>query len=283
MAKSGEPGSAPADPQARPRLIRTYFESRYGQLHVHHALPPGGGFDEATPLLCFHQSPMSGRVFRPFLELMARDRSVYAPDTPGFGESDGPAGEPGIADYAAAMLDFIDTMRFRSIDLLGYHTGSLIATELALARPARVRRLVLVAVPVLDAAERAEFRARPWPLPLAEDGSHLMTEWQRSLQWRGPGVTLDMLARGFAEKLRNGPQAWRGANAVMNYPVRERLAQVVQPTLVLRPKDDLWEPTARARGLLRDARFVDLPDYGHGLFEVAPGAVVDAIGDFLAG
>lgn len=276
--------STPKAPVATaPRMRRAYFETRFGQLHVHGAMPIGGGFDEATTLLCFHQSPMSGRVFRPFLGLMGRDRSAYAPDTPGFGESDPPASKPSIADYAGAMLDFLDQMRFRKVDLLGYHTGSLIAAEVALARPELVRRIVMVAVPVLTDEERAAFRQSPWPLPPAEDGSHLMKEWQFSQKWRGPGVTLEQLSRGFAEKLRNGPQAWWGASAVMDYPARERLAQLKAPVLVLRPKDDLWEATARAGKLLREARVVDLPQYGHGLFEVAPQAVVDATAEFLKG
>ena len=268
---------------AGPRISRTYFECRYGQLHVHHAIPPGGGFDEATTLICLHQSPMSARVFRRFIELAGVDRSVYAPDTPGFGESDPPMSAPAIADYAAAIVDFLDNMRFRKVDLLGYHTGSLIAAEIAITRPELVRRLVLVAVPVLTDAEKDAFRRTPWPVPVAEDGSHLAAEWQRSLQWRGPGVTLEAVARGFAEKLRNGPQAWWGASAVMDWPARERLALLKQPVLVLRPKDDLFEATLRAKGVLRDARFVDLPQYGHGLFDVAPQAVVEASAEFLRG
>jgi pimeloyl-ACP methyl ester carboxylesterase len=250
---------------------------------MHHAIPSGGGFDEATTLLCFHQSPMSGRVFRRFLPIAGIDRCVYAPDTPGYGESDAPPSAPSIADYAGAMLDFLDSMRFRQVDLLGYHTGSAIAAELAIARPALVRRLVLVAVPVLEEAEREAFRRQPWPTPIAEDGSHLLREWQRSQQWRGPGVTLEQLAGSFAEKLRNGPNAWWGANAVMNWPARKRLRLVRQPVLALRPRDDLWEATARARGLLPDARFVDLPDFGFGVFEVAPEAIAGQISAFLGG
>lgn len=266
-----------------PRMRRAYFETRFGQLHVRGAMPAGGGFDEATTLVCFHQSPMSGRVFHGFLERAGVDRSVYAPDTPGFGESDPPASKPSIADYAGAMLDFLDTMRFRKVDLLGYHTGSLIATEVALARPDVVRRIVMVAVPLLSDEERAAFRKAPWPVPLAEDGSHLATEWAFSQKWRGPGVTLEQLARGYAEKLRNGPQAWWGASAAMDYPARERLALLQQPVLGLRPKDDLWEATARAKGVIRDLRLVDLPQYGHGLFDVAPQVVLEASADFLKG
>src|SRR6185437_5388989 len=42
----GTPTQLPV-PAARAR--RGYFECRYGQLHVHHAMPPGGGFEEGTP------------------------------------------------------------------------------------------------------------------------------------------------------------------------------------------------------------------------------------------
>ena len=267
----------------QPRQGRAYFECRYGQLHVHNTMPPGGGFDEGAPLLCLHQSPASGRVFKQFTRLMGGTRSVYCPDTPGFGESDAPPDLPSIADYAAAIGDFLDTMRLRQVDILGYHTGTAIATELALARPKVVRRLVLVAVPALTTAAREAFKQSPWPVQPKEDGSHLATEWQRSVQWRGPGVTLELLAQSFAEKLYNGEAAWWGANAVMNWPADERLPLIKQPTLVLRPKDDLWDATARAQQLLRGARCVDLPDYGHGLFEVAPEVVATEVATFLSG
>jgi pimeloyl-ACP methyl ester carboxylesterase len=265
----------------RPREARAYFENRYGQLHVHNAIPTGGGFDEGTTLLCLHQSPASGRTFRQFARIAAQTRSVYCPDTPGFGESDPPPSAPSIGDYAAAIGDFVDLMRFRQIDVLGYHTGAAIAVELAIAKPTIVRRLVLVAVPVLTVEERAAFQQAPWPVPPAEDGSHLLAEWQRSQRWRGPGVTLDMLAQSFAAKLYNGPQAWWGANAVMQWPARERLALVKQPVLILRPKDDLWDATARAKDAFGNARSVDLPDFGHGLFEVAPQAIAGTVLPFL--
>jgi pimeloyl-ACP methyl ester carboxylesterase len=280
MAKAG---ASPKAAQDNPREARAYFECRYGQLHVHNAIPSGGGFDEETTLICLHQSPASGRVFRRFARIAAKTRSVYCPDTPGFGESDPPPSAPSIADYAAAIGDFIDSMRFRQVDLLGFHTGSAIATELALARPQVVKRLVLVAVPLLTTEEREAFKRAPWPVPPAEDGSHLLTEWQRSQQWRGPGVTLEMLANSFAAKLHNGSSAWWGATAVMNWPAAERLALVKQPVLVLRPKDDLWEATARAKSVLKSARLIDLPNHGHGVFEVAPDLLATEALGFLRG
>jgi pimeloyl-ACP methyl ester carboxylesterase len=172
-------------------------------------------------------------------------------------------------------------MRLRRIDILGYHGGALIAAEIAIVRPDVVRRMVLTGVPLLNEAERAAFRKTPWPAPLAEDGSHLLTEWKRSVQWRGPGVSLESLAASFAEKLRSGPQGHWGASAVMDYPAVERLRAINQQVLVLRPKDALWEATARARGVLKNASFSDLPQFGCGLFDVAAAEVAAACREFL--
>jgi len=259
-----------------------YFECRFGQLHVRTAMPPGGGFDEETPLVCLHQSPQSSRMFQQFLPIMGRDRSVYAPDTPGYGESDPPTVPPSIGDYALAMGEWLQSLRLRSVDLLGVHTGAAIATELALLMPTVVRRMVLVGVPLLGETERAAFQRSPWPLPPTEDGSHLAREWERSVTWRGPGVSLELLAQFFIEKLRAGPRAAWGAQAVMNHPLRERLGAVTQPVLVLRPRDDLWEATARVREVLRGARCVDLPDLGFGLFDLVPERLATLLREFLA-
>jgi len=266
---------------AEPRVRRGYFESRFGQLHVHNAIPPGGGFEEGTPLLCIHQTAGTGRVFERFLALAGRDRSVYAPDLPGFGESDPPPTRPTVADYAGAIGDFLDTMRFRQIDVLGYQAGALVAAEMAVARPKQIRRVVMVSVPVLNDAERDAFRRGS--SAATEDGSHLMVEWKRTMESYGPGVPMEIRARAFAEKLKSGVHPTWALAAAQQYASRERLALVTQSALVLRPKDDFWEATLRARELLPKARFIDLPDQGNALFEATPEVVVEVTREFLRG
>jgi pimeloyl-ACP methyl ester carboxylesterase len=222
-------------------------------------------------------------MFDRFLALAGRDRSVYAPDLPGFGDSDPPASRPAIPDYAAAVGDFLESMRFRQIDVLGLHAGALVAAELAITRPKQIRRVIAVSVPVLSEIEREALRRAYSPVPITPDGSQLPAEWRRTIDIYGANVPPEVLARAFTDKLRNGTHSSWVVNAAIQYPVRERLGLIPQQVLVLRPRDELWEATLRARELLPKARFVDLPEQGPGLFETAPEVAADALKDFVRG
>jgi pimeloyl-ACP methyl ester carboxylesterase len=267
--------------QGDPRVRRGYFECRHGQLHVHYAIPPGGGFEEGTTLLCLHRPPLSARMFRAFLPLAGRDRSVYAPDLPGYGGSDAPAAQLTIAGYAEAIGDFLDSMRLKQVDVLGCHAGALVAAELAVTRPTVVRRLVLASVPAHAPEEAEGLRRSPWPAPPAEDGSHLAVEWRRALEARVPGVTVEQLASGVADALQSGGCGWWAVEAALAYPAPERLRLVTQPALLLRPRDDTWDCAPRAREALLRATVVELRDCGQHLFEAHALKVADAVRDFL--
>ncbi len=139
MAKQAAPGLAVGAVRTR----RAYFDCRYGQLHVRTAFPTTGGFDEEATLVCLHGLPGSSRTFDRFLPLIATDRSVYAPDLPGNGESDRPP-DASAQSLAAAIADLARDLRIKQIDLLGVQAGRPVAIDLALADPALVRRLILV-------------------------------------------------------------------------------------------------------------------------------------------
>jgi pimeloyl-ACP methyl ester carboxylesterase len=135
-----------ASPPVIVRTRRAYFDCKFGQLHVRTAFPTTGGFDEQVTLICLHPVDASSRAFSRFLPEIAETRSVYAPDLPGYGESDSSPGRS-IADAATAISDLANDLRLRQIDLLGVQYGAEVALELAAARPALVRRLVLAGVP----------------------------------------------------------------------------------------------------------------------------------------
>jgi len=233
------------------RVRRGYFESRYGQLHVYHAMPPGGGFEEGVALLCLHDLPGSGRMFTGLLSHVGQERSAYAPDLPGFGESDAPPAPATISDYAAALADFLDSIRLRQLAVLGLRFGALLATELAIARPAQVVRVALASVPLLTESER---QAAPveLPAPGGPDGAYRPGEWQR----------------------------W-ALEAAASYALRERLVRVSQRLLVLRTHDDLWEATARVREVLPAARPVELESTAFELLAHAPQRLAGTLREFL--
>ena len=142
------PKLSPVQPIAV-RTRRAYFDCKFGQLHVRTAFPTTGGFDEQVTLFCLHPSEGSSRTFDRLLPEIADERSAYAPDLPGFGESDA-ASRLTSADAAGAMSDLANDLRLRQIDVLGVRYGAAVAVELAAARPTLVRRLVLVGMPQLD-------------------------------------------------------------------------------------------------------------------------------------
>jgi pimeloyl-ACP methyl ester carboxylesterase len=140
---------------APPRLRRAYFECRHGQLHVHNAIPVGGGFDELTTLICLHGGGGSGRVFLDLSKRLGSSRSIYSPDLPGCGESDASPIRLSVLGYTDSIGDFLDSMRFRQIDLLGVGAGAAVAVELAIGRPKVVRKVCLLGTPGRDLEETA--------------------------------------------------------------------------------------------------------------------------------
>jgi pimeloyl-ACP methyl ester carboxylesterase len=262
-----------------PKAVRrAYRDGCYGQIHVREAGSPTA---ELTPLLCFHLSPKSGRVYEQFIAEMGQDRLCLAPDTPGFGASDGPDGEPEIGDYARCLSDLLDSYGLDGVDLMGYHTGSKIAVELALQQPDRVRHLVLISAPVYPPDELEQMRQMYAATPPREDGSHLTSLWRPAWRWRGPCQTPQDLNASLADTLCAGPRYWWGHRAAFRYPMEAHLPRVTQPVMVLRPGDDLWAQTERARSLIRQGGMVDLADWGHGFLDYQTEAAARLVRAFL--
>jgi pimeloyl-ACP methyl ester carboxylesterase len=126
-----------------PRLRRAYFDCRYGQLHVHNAIPAGGGFDELTTLVCIPATGQNGRAFGPVLAGLGVDRSVYAIDLPGSGESDPAPGVAAVDAGVAAVTDFLDSMRIRKVDMLALGDGEAVAAGFAALRAPQLRKLAV--------------------------------------------------------------------------------------------------------------------------------------------
>lgn len=245
---------------------RLYVDGPFGQMHVRVAGTEAGG---RQPLVCFHLSPMSGRIYERFIRAMADKRLAVAIDTPGFGMSDAPPERPSIGDYSRAMRAAVAALGIRGpIDLMGYHTGSMIAADLAAEHPALIRRLILVSAPIFTEDEREELRQRYGPLTPSLDGSHLLKRWTGYVHhYLGRGLTLEDVADMFPDGLLGRNIAWWGHNAAFAFTLNMRLPELDQPILLLNPGDDLQHESRRAAALLRNGRLVELPSWGHGFLD----------------
>ena len=150
-ATSIAPDTGTAAVRADPLTLRIkhgFADSVYGQVHYLTA-SPGNALTKArwkTPLVMFHQSPLSAREFGPLIAEMGRDRVVIAFDSPGQGLSDGPDQPVKMAQFAAVMDQALKQMGFGStqpVDVFGNHTGVWVGGELAIQNPTLVRKLVL--------------------------------------------------------------------------------------------------------------------------------------------
>ena len=102
-----------------------------------------GGSDGAIALILLQHFRGNLDSWDPALvDALARARRVIAFDNAGVGESTGMTPDT-IEQMARDAIAFIAGMGFAQVDILGFSIGSFVAQQIALIRPAIVRRLVL--------------------------------------------------------------------------------------------------------------------------------------------
>ncbi|MBB6253983.1 alpha/beta fold hydrolase [Nitrospirillum iridis] len=265
---------------------RAYVDGPHGQMHLRRAVPPGDGRRDAqgnTPLLCIHMSPMTGRTFEALLADLGDDRDAIAFDTPGFGQSDAPAAPPTIADYARALDAGLTALGVTGpVDVLGYHTGSMVGVEMAALMPQRVRRLTMISAPVLTDEERRQFSAYYHGLTITADGAHLVARWKSFLYHHTrPGTTVEDIAEKFPDLLVAGRKGEWGHQAAFSHDLAGRMPAVTQPVLILNTGDDLDVHTRRAAGLAPNSRILEVPGWGHGFLDLNTGDAAAVLRAFL--
>jgi pimeloyl-ACP methyl ester carboxylesterase len=94
------------------------------------------------PVLLVHGQPGSAGDFEPLRSRLSPSRTVLAPDRPGWGASDEPAG--GFAYNAASMVRLLDAADVERALVVGYSWGGGVALVLGQDHAARVTGLVLL-------------------------------------------------------------------------------------------------------------------------------------------
>lgn len=239
-----------AGADAPPRIRKRYVDVPHGQVHLRL-----GGRGPAVVLL--HDSPRSSVMHVPNIAWLGARFTVYALDTPGYGNSTPLRAEPAptIPDFAAALGSTLEALGLKRPAVYGFHTSSKIALELATRARAPLGGAVLDGLSLPAAPPPEEFIVRYMlPFTVAEDGSHLATQWSKILDFhrffpwfrREAATRLDMALpddaalHGYAvDTLMAGP-SWSSAYAAaMRYPAREALAAVRHPLTFTCRSDDV--------------------------------------------
>ena len=261
----------------------------------------------AVPLLALHGGPGSTHHYFAPLERLATERPVVLYDQIGCGSSD----RPQDLDWSVAVFrDEVEAVRtqlgLERIHLLGTSWGGMLALEHVLAGAEGVAGLILSStlasidewgaeqvllrnalppdvVKVLDRHERA--------------GTYGDPEYEQALQaysdrhfYRGPKPRAE-LERMDAEKAPDvyaamqGPNEWTPTGALRGWDVRDRLAEIDVPTLVIRGRHDMCTDAIAATLVsgIRDVREVVLEESSHTPVLEETDAYLEAISTFTQG
>lgn len=274
-------GSAEAN-VAGPGGARGYARGPHGQVHYH-----DNQGASAMPLLLLHQAPMSHRQFDAvYGPLKTRGIRAIGIDMPGFGMSDPTPFVPKVADWASSVAAVLDHLRIRQADVLGHHTGALLATEVALQFPQRVRRVILNGPFPITESERAMFLADLQKTEIdfeyRADGTHLSESFVKRSKFYGPDADPRHITRIQVEKFMGYGPFWYGHHAAFEYDHAAAIMKIRRPTLILtNTGDQIYENSKVAHRMRPDFAFHAVPGGGIDIMDQEPEAWVEAIDRFL--
>lgn len=216
-------------------IRKAYVDLPDGQLH-YRSVTGGPGM----PLVLFHRAPSSSLSFEKMMTAMTGERSMYAFDTPGYGQSFDPKGMPNIFAYRDWMMQAIDVLGLERFHIFGHHTGTHFGTEMAAAHPGRVLSLMLNGIAYLTTEEREQQRAAMSPPQDPEpDGAYAVALWDL-LTRMAKQFDAETLHQDFVGALRSRKGRQQTFNAVWDQDYPAALAQVTCPILATTAEDDLF-------------------------------------------
>jgi len=260
---------------------RGYVDGPFGLLHYYDT---GGA---GRPLLLFHQAPMSARQFDfVYQPLAARGIRAIGVDMPGFGMSDPTPFVPKIEDWARIAPPLLDQLALNQADLLGHHTGGLLATDIALQFPDRVGSVIINGPFPITEEERQQRLQR---LQVSEvdfvyktDGSHLSESFRRRFEMSAPGTDPKLTTRVVVERFQGFGPFWYGHNAAYRYDHAAAMTRLKHRTLIFTNTTDMiYELAQRTRKLRPDFEYAELEGGGIDIMDQQPEAWSDVVAGFL--
>jgi pimeloyl-ACP methyl ester carboxylesterase len=211
------------------------------------------------------------------IDALASARRVVTFDNVGVGGSSGTTPST-VAQMARDAIAFFEAMEFEQVDILGFSIGSFVAQEIALIRPAVVRRLVLA-----SSAPRGATGMHGWApevigavgAPAPNPDGYLSVFFTRSSESRQSGQqTLGRLVARTED--RDKPTTWQTRQAqydavcawgIPNHALLQRVSTIDMPVFVANGDSDpmiLPHYSHLLAGLVPQAALKIYPDSAHG-------------------
>jgi len=260
-----------------------------------HYLTAGSG----TPLILLHGYAETSRMWRPIIPALAERFTVIAPDLPGIGDSEIPAGGLDMKSAAIRIHDLAKSLGVEKAEVVGHDIGLMVAYAYATQFPAEVTKLVLMDafLPGVPGWEAIYHSAGIWhfrfngPTPealvagrertyFAYFWNDLAADQNRSL----PEADREAYIPAYSQPGRMHA-AWE---YFVSFPQAAKdFAQLSQtrltiPVLTIGGDKSLGEPLGQqARLVATDVTVVVLKDTGHWVLEERPQETTEALQKFL--
>lgn len=243
--------------------------------------PPDG-----PPVLLVHSLTADHSAWRRLVPVLADRFRVIAPDLRGHGASPAPPPPYSMATLAADMAGILDRLAVESAHVIGLSIGGMIAQQLALDHPQRVRSLVLAAT----ACEMTEARKAVWDDRIRQveaDGVASLVDSTLE-RWFTPPTHRDdpALIQACAAMIRaTTAEGYVGcAAAIRDMALTDRLGEIAVPTLVLSGAEDPSTPPelqAQIRDGIPGARMETFEATAHQIALERPDRFNTLVTDFL--
>jgi pimeloyl-ACP methyl ester carboxylesterase len=232
-----------------------------------------------SPLVVLHGA--SGANWSPFMQKLAQNFDVIAPENPGFGESDTPDWLDTIQDLAYFYLDFLNELKLDAVHLVGLSLGGWIAAELAVRSTQRLASLTLAGAAGLYVAG------------VEQIDPFLRTDEQRLRDFfHDPKKADEIIARALRPDLEDVTLRNRTTVAKLTWQPRGHdphlakwLHRIDVPTLLVWGDHDRMFPREHAlayQKLIPGAKLVVIPQCGHVPQIEKPEAFVAELEAFLS-
>ena len=224
-------------------------------------------YGHGTPLILIHGLGSSSQDWELQIPVLAKHYRLLVVDVRGHGRSDKPHERYSIQGFTFDLIALIEHLNLPPVHVVGLSMGGMIAFQLGVDEPARVKSLCIVnSAPEVKVRSTEDYWqwAKRWTLARVFSPATIGKTLGERL-FPKPGQA--DLRRKMAERwAKNDKRAYLASfDAIVGWGVQERLSRITCPTLVISADHD-YTPVAQKENyvkLLPNARLVVIKDSRH--------------------